>query len=124
MEGNGPETVTEQLVDFFAVGDIDGVMSLYEPDAVFVEIDGVSRGLDEIRAAHERFAESGLTLTLKESATFEMGDLALVHWTWAVRDEAGSTMEGDSAEVLRRQADGSWKFVIDNSDGATMVGRV
>lgn len=33
-------------------------------------------------------------------------------------------MEGAGAEVLRRQADGSWKFVIDNSDGAAMVGRV
>ncbi|MGB8361916.1 MAG: hypothetical protein WCE80_11015 [Acidimicrobiia bacterium] len=83
----------------------------------------MSRGLTEIRSAHQR-AESGLTLPSNESATFEMGDLAFVHWTWTVHDEQGTAMEGASAEVLRRQADGSWKFVIDNSDGAAMVGRV
>jgi len=123
VDANGPESVTEKLVEFFAVGDLDGVISLYETDAVFIEVDGVSRGLTEIRSAHQRFAGSGLALTLHDSATFEMGDLALVHWTWTVSDEKGAVMEGTSAEVLRRQADGSWKFVIDNSDGAAMVGR-
>jgi uncharacterized protein (TIGR02246 family) len=124
VEGTGPESVSERMVEFLAAGDIDGVIGLYEADAVFIEVDGVSRGLTEIRSALQRFAGSGLTLTLNESAAFEMGDLALVHWTWTVSDEEGATLEGTSAEVLRRQADGSWKFVIDNSDGAAMVGRV
>jgi ketosteroid isomerase-like protein len=119
---SGPAQVSEQLVALLAQGDVDGIMDLYEEDAVFAEIDGVSRGAVEIRQAHERFLDSGLTLTLQDSVTFEMGELALVHWSWTVYDRQGSSVSGVSAEVLRRQPDGAWKFVLDNSDGAALVG--
>ena len=66
--------------------------------------------------------QSGLTLTLKESVVFEADDIALVHWSWSVGRRDGSSAEGVSAEVLRRQADGTWKFIIDNSDGSALVG--
>jgi ketosteroid isomerase-like protein len=63
-----------------------------------------------------------MTLTLKNSVVFEVDNIALVHWSWTVSRSDGSVMEGVSAEVLRRQADGSWKFLIDNSDGSALVG--
>ena len=88
----------------------------------FAHFDGVARGPVEIRSAHQGFLDSGLTLSLKESLAFEADDIALVHWSWTVVDGDGSTAEGVSAEVLRRQSDGSWKFIIDNSDGSALVG--
>ena len=66
----------------------------------------------------------GLVLTLRESAVFEADNIALVQWAWTVTQRDGSSMEGASAEVLRKQSDGSWKFLIDNSDGAALIGRV
>lgn len=117
-----PETATKKLVAYLNDGDIDGILSLYETSAVFADYDGVARGPDEIRTAHQAFLDSALTLTLKESLAFEADNLALVHWSWSVAHVDGSTMDGVSAEVLRRQADGQWKFVIDNSDGAALVG--
>lgn len=122
MASSGPAQVSERLVSLLSEGDLDGIMDLYEEDAVFAEIEGVARGPDEIRAAHERFLASGLTLTLQDSLTFEVDDLALVHWSWTVYARDGSTARGVSAEVLRRQSDGTWKFVLDNSDGAALVG--
>lgn len=122
MASSGPAQVSERLVSLLSEGDLDGIMDLYEEDAVFAEIEGVARGPDEIRAAHERFLASGLTLTLQDSLTFEVDDLALVHWSWTVYARDGSTARGVSAEVLRRQSDGAWKFVLDNSDGAALVG--
>ena len=119
-----PELVSKELVILLEKGDIDGVMGLYEPNAVFADFDGAARGLDEIRAAHQRFLDTGLTLTLRDSVVFAADDLALVHWSWTVVDRDGSTTEGASAEVLRRQADGTWKFIIDNSDGSALVGHL
>jgi ketosteroid isomerase-like protein len=122
VDSNRPEGVSRQLCVFLDQGDLEGVMSLYEADAVFVDLDGRYVGNAAIRTAHERFLDAGLALTLKESASIESGDLALVHWSWSVSRSDGSTAEGSSAEVLRRQPDGTWKFVIDNSDGSAVLG--
>lgn len=124
MESNRPENVSRTLVGLLADNDLDGVMDLYEEDALFIEVDGVSAGAVEIRSAHQRFVDAGLKLELRDSAAFQLGDLALVHWRWTVRDRDGWSADGASAEVLRKQADGSWKFVIDNSDGAAVVSTV
>ena len=122
LDASRPELVSKQLEAFLNKGDIDGLLGLYETDAVFVDFAGVAEGLADIRSAHLRFLDSGSTLTLNDSVAFEAGHIALVHWSWTVGHSDGSTTEGVSAEVLRRQADGSWKFVIDNSDGSALVG--
>jgi ketosteroid isomerase-like protein len=97
-------------------------LGLYEKDAVFADFEGTARGLTDIQSAHQRFLDSGLTLTLKDSVVVEADDIALVHWSWTVGNRDGTSSEGVSAEVLRRQAHGSWKFIIDNSDGSALVG--
>lgn len=122
MDSTRPELVSKLFEQFLEEGDIDGLVGLYEKGAVFADFDGAAKGLADIRSAHQRFLDSGLTLTLKDSLVFEAGDIALVHWSWTVVRRDGSSSEGVSAEVFRRQADGSWKFVIDNSDGSALVG--
>ena len=119
-----PVEVSRLLVSLLEDGDLDAVMNLYEDDSVFADFDGVAEGVDSIRAAHERFMASGLTLSLNESLVFEADDIALVQWAWTVTGLDGSMTDGVSAEVLRRQADGNWKFLIDNPDGAALVGRI
>lgn len=120
----GPEEISKQLVLLLERGAVEEAARLYEDDALFIEVDGVSRGRSEIRAAHQKFLDAGLKLQLIDSVTYVMDDLALVQWSWIVESGSGDTMEGVSAEVLRRQPDGSWLFVIDNSDGAAMLGRL
>lgn len=119
---SGPEQVTRRLVTLLNAGDLDAIVALYEGAAVFADYDGVARGPDAIRAAHKAFLDDGLELTLRDSVVFEADDIALVHWSWAVARRDGSTSDGVSAEVLRRQSDGTWKFIIDNSDGAALLG--
>ncbi len=124
MDTRRPEAISQLLVERLRVDDVDGLEHLYEPDAAFVDYDGVVKGWAAIRTAHQRFADAGLQLSLNNFVVFEADDLALVHWSWTVRDKAGSAQQGTSAEVLRRQPDGSWKFVIDNSDGSALVGHL
>ena len=119
-----PEDVSRILVSLLCEGDIDGLEELYEPGAVFADYEGLAVGWPAIRRAHRGFLESGSRLTLGDPLVIESGDLALVQWTWAVTQADGSQLSGASAEVLRRQSDGSWRFVIDNSDGAALIGEI
>jgi len=117
----GPGQVSELLVGLLNAGDLDAVMALYEDDAVFADLTGPVQGLDHIRAAHQDFLDSGHTLKLNHSIVFEADDIALVHWNWTVTNVDGSSMEGVSAEVMRRQRKGDWKYIIDNSDGSALA---
>jgi hypothetical protein len=56
---------------------------------------------------------SGAHIKLATPAIIESGDgLAVLHGAWSLGST--STTQGLSTEVVRRQPDGSWMFVIDN----------
>lgn len=117
-----PENVSRRLVSLLDAGDIESVLALYENDAVFADVDGAVRGHSRIGIAHQEFWSAGNTLRLNDSVVLETGDIALVHWSWTVTRPDGGTIDGVSAEVLRRQSNGDWKYVIDNSDGSALIG--
>ena len=121
LGSSSPAAVSQQLHFLLQKGAVEDASLLYEEDALFVELDGVSRGRKEIAAAHQRFIDAGLRVRLVDHVMYIVDDLALIHWSWIVESETGVFSEGVSAEVLRRQPDGSWLFVIDNSDGADML---
>ena len=58
------------------------------------------------------------TGTIETKTTDLAGDIALLHspWTQVGTDEDGSevSFSGITAEVVRQQADGTWKYVIDD----------
>lgn len=92
-------------------GDIDGIVALYEPDAATTFLSGGPQvGHAAIRAALEKVLANrrpGPT-TAGLRPTLIAGDLALT-----------SARIGDTrvtAEVARRQADGSWLWVLDKPD--------
>lgn len=64
---------------------------------------------------------TGAKLVFGESLVFPAGDLALIHTPWTMQLPDGSSPEGATAEVVRRQPDGSWKYVIDNPDGTALL---
>jgi ketosteroid isomerase-like protein len=121
---SSPESASRLLERLLALGDVEAILDLYEDYSVFADLEGAVEGPAAIAAAHRRFLDSGLTLELRESVTLRAEEIALVHWSWTVRCPDGSSFEGTSAEVMRRQPDGSWKFVIDNSDGPALIGRL
>lgn len=121
MTAREPAEVSARFERCFAERDLEGLMALYEDDAVFPTPRGTSTGHDEIRATLAAYLDSGATLVFGESLVFPAGDLALIHTPWTMRMPDGSSPEGATAEVVRRQADGSWKYVIDNPDGTALL---
>jgi len=53
----------------------------------------------------------------------EHGDLALLRADWTIFDERGEiTAQGSTAELVRRQPNGAWLYVIDHSAGSALPG--
>lgn len=86
-------------------GDVDGVVALYEPDAVLASPDGTSaRGTAAIRSFYERVLADRPTFVGDVQPALRVGDLALT----STRFRGGAT-----AEVARREPDGHWLWLAD-----------
>lgn len=122
MAARTPEEVNPQLIDAINRGDVEAALALYEPDATFVTEEGSVSGHEAIRPVMEAFIATRPELTMEPKEVVRNGELAMTRGTWklAGTDPDGNPIEmgGRSVEVVRRQSDGSWKFVIDDPNGA------
>jgi len=117
-----PEQLLESIVDGINSGNLEGLLTLYEDQAAFAAQPGaLAHGLEGIRGALAGFIAMKGTLDLKVTRVLEASGLALVTGVWTFDgtgpDGQPVTLTGQSADVLRRQPDGSWRFVIDNPWG-------
>jgi uncharacterized protein (TIGR02246 family) len=122
MPTETPEQVLEAVVEGINTGNFETLLALYEPEAAFTTRPGrLARGIGAIRDALGGFVAMKGKFDLEISRVLEVGDLALVVGAWSF---TGTGPRGEpvklaakNADVLRRQVDGSWRFVIDNPWG-------
>jgi ketosteroid isomerase-like protein len=102
-----PEQLSRLVVERLNTGDVDGLVALYEPDAVLALPSGeVAAGSAEIRTACERLvADRPMFEPGTPQPTLRAGELALT----STRLANGVV----TVEVARRQPDGTWLWVID-----------
>ena len=102
-----PQDLERFLVARQRAGDIEGMVALFEPDAVILTDDGrVVRGHAAMRTYYREIASAGRTFVMGEQQdALVNGELALT----STRSTSGSV----TAEVARRQPDGSWLWIID-----------
>ena len=122
MSRGTPEQVLKSIVDGINTGNLDALMTLYESDAAFASQPGsLVHGVPGVRESLAAFIAMKGTLDLKVTRVLEAGGLALVAGAWSFSgtgpDGVPVKLTGHNADVLRRQADGSWRFVIDNPWG-------
>lgn len=106
-----PATEPNDLEIFFVeranAGDLEGLVALYESNAIVANGDReVAIGLGEIRKFFVRFLANQPQLDpSKQAPALYSGELALT---------SSRLSNGDiTAEVARRQSDGSWLWVVD-----------
>ncbi|MGH2899600.1 MAG: YybH family protein [Solirubrobacteraceae bacterium] len=101
-------------------GDVEGVVALYEPDATLVRQDGASAtGTDAIRAEITALVASHPHITMHVTKVVRGGaDIAVLYndfiATGIDANAQPTTLAGGASEVVRKQHDGSWRFVIDD----------
>lgn len=102
-----PQDLERLLVSRQWAGDVEGMTALFESDAVIDTCDGrLTRGRERIRAFFSELVATGRRFQVGEQrpATIS-GDLALT--STALPDSSVT------AEVARRQSDGTWLWMID-----------
>jgi ketosteroid isomerase-like protein len=117
-----PEQVLEAIVTGINSGNLESLMPLYESEAAFATQPGsLAHGAAGVGEALTGFISMNGELELEVTRVLEVGDLALVMGVWSF---TGTGPEGEpvrlaarNADVLRRQSDGTWRFVIDNPWG-------
>ena len=119
---HSPNDTVRQLIAAINSGNLDAAVALYEPSGVLLSPEGQpARGTAELRAALQSFIAMKPRLESQAERVFESGDLALYLSRWSLHgtDPSGKaiTMTGESTDVLRRQAGGSWLIAIDNPWG-------
>ena len=101
-----PNEILHLLVERIGQGDVDGLVELFEDDAVLAAGDREVRGVAELREFWAQFVASGVKVVAgQQSPALINGDLAL---TSTVMPGGGVTVE-----IARRQGDGSWRWVAD-----------
>jgi uncharacterized protein (TIGR02246 family) len=119
MPARTPEEVDQLFVEKINAGDLEAVVALYESDATLAPQPGqAATGTAAIRDAIRGFMAMKPRFTVTAKPTVSAGDLALTGLEWILHgtgpDGKAVEMRGHSAEIVRRQSDGTWKFVVDN----------
>jgi uncharacterized protein (TIGR02246 family) len=115
-----PEDCDHLFERHLNAGDIEAVVALYEPGASLLNQDGTAAvGPTAIRAAVAAFAEMKPRLRMNIVKTIRVNDdLAVLYNDWTATipspDGAPAEIAGKAIEVMRRQPDGTWRFVVDD----------
>ncbi|MET0964440.1 MAG: DUF4440 domain-containing protein [Noviherbaspirillum sp.] len=120
-----PEDCNRILLAALETGDIDTSVNLYEPGAVlFAKSGQTMTGHEAIRANNAALIVLHPTFRIDEIAVTLSGDGTIATTRMKAQLNGarpdGKPVQGDihTLEVLRKQPDGSWRYVIDDPYGS------
>ncbi|HEX6387152.1 MAG TPA: SgcJ/EcaC family oxidoreductase [Anaerolineae bacterium] len=124
MNAYKPEEIYTHFAEALNAGDLDSIVALFEPEAKIVPQPGQSpvMGTEAVRQVFQGFLALQPKINLETRSVIQDGDVALLRSTWRLTGVApdGNPIElaGNGTEVVRRQPDGTWRYVIDHPWGA------
>jgi uncharacterized protein (TIGR02246 family) len=120
MPARTPKQCDDLFAKFVEAGDVDAVVALYEPKGCLVLEGGrVARGPAAIRKAIAMFAAMKPKFRMNVGRIVKAGDdIAVLYNDWTLSatgpDGAAVTDQGKATEIVRRQGNGTWRFVVDD----------
>lgn len=101
-----PEDLARLFIERANAGDVEGLVALYEPDAVLAVGEPVASGHAQIRAFYTRLLSKPRQFPpVSQMKPLVHGDLAMT----TSRQPNGNV----STEIARRQPDGTWLWKLD-----------
>ena len=120
-----PEEVGTYFKTNFNNGNLDNLMLLYEPESVFVTKPGTSIPTSQIKDALAQFLSLKLPMENNLRHVYEQNGIAMVITDWKIEgigpDGNSFKMEGSACDILKKQKDGTWKYLIDNPFGTLNI---
>lgn len=109
--------------------DFDELLNFYSDDAILVVKPGMlAKGKIQIRKAFEAIAEyfnHSLVVNQGDMSILEAGDTALVISNTLLsanqKTDTAFSMERNATYVFKKDSDGTWRCVIDNSYGTELL---
>jgi len=114
-----PADLDRLFGEYVNAADLDALVDLYEADAALGQLDGTAvRGHRAIRQALNGLRAAQAKIEMNVVRVIEGGaDVAVLFNDWRMKaigpDEKPVEMTGKALEVVRRQKNGTWRFVID-----------
>jgi uncharacterized protein (TIGR02246 family) len=113
-----PEQLHQDLARIYNDRDLDRLAALFETDATLVSQPGAfARGTEEIRAALSGFLQIGGVMAVETIEVVPAGDSALTRTRWSITEAGAAKISARGVEILRRRADGTWRFLLDHPFG-------
>jgi uncharacterized protein (TIGR02246 family) len=122
MFARRPEDCDRLFAEGVNAGDVEAVVGLYEEAGCFVRRDGMAVGTEAVRTVIAKMVAGKPRLRCDLRRVLRAGvELALLYNDWKLVSAGadGQTTErtGKALELVRRQADGTWRYVIDDPYG-------
>jgi ketosteroid isomerase-like protein len=110
MPANSPDEICSLFQQYMNEGDIDSLLTLYDPEVVFLNQSGERCKRDALREEPAPFASAKTIFNFDIRQVIEAGDIALMHTEWRVSSTPPMSLY--AIEVARRQQDGTWRWLI------------
>jgi len=111
MPAKNPEEICRLSQRYMADGDLNGLLSVYDPEAVFLNLAGeVKKGAEGLREVLAPLAAARTSFDYDIRQIVQAGGVALMHTDWKI--SSPQPMSTYAIEVARRQPDGAWRWLI------------
>ena len=119
MTAKTPEDVDRLYEERVNAGDLDGVLALYEPGATVVLPEGDRIGITAFRDSVEQLLTARFRVQMNVKKVIRIGEeLAVLYNDWIGSltgpDGQPTAMAGKALDIVRRQADGTWRLIVDD----------
>jgi uncharacterized protein (TIGR02246 family) len=107
------------LAKAFNTGDVDTVLSMYDVTGVIVPEPGKPvSGKEKFEAAIKGILSIKGKMEIKTVYCLQTGNTAVGRSEWNITDNGEVKISAKGIEVMKQQADGNWKIIVDHAFGA------
>ena len=114
-----PEQLHSELARTYNDRDMDSLVNLYDDNSILIPQPGmIAKEKSEIRNALSEFLKLEGKMQVKSTYVYELNGVAFTRSEWQISKGDEILVQGAGIEVMKKSADGRWRFQFDHPFGA------